>query len=381
MYACSRCGECVDECPVYQETGNKYEAPGYKIKALRPVVSRRILPFFLGSAPSEEELKRVADGLYGCTLCGRCVSVCPYHYDLVDLWETSRESAIRNGLGPAPILEMIQITLAEKNFLKRPYAARKNWTKGENIPIGKKADTVYFVGCVMSYTPTLRSAARSAGTILNAAGENWTILEDEWCCGVPLKFGGGTEKFREFVEHNVAAIEATGANKVISSCPGCYRMIKQEYPKALGRPLKFSVIHMTELVDEYAKSGKVSFSGKLEAGLTYHDPCELSRLLGIVDAPRNVFSRIATKFAELPENRYNTHCCGGGGLYKAMNTEMSLNIAQKRIGQAENLGAEIMAAACPACFMNLSQAARFKKSGVKVLDFAEIVAQQIQTKQ
>jgi Fe-S oxidoreductase len=64
-----------------------------------------------------------------------------------------------------------------------------------------------------------------------------------------------------------------------------------------------------------------------------------------------------------------------------MDTQMSLKIAQKRIGQAESLGAEVLTAACPSCHMNLTQAARFKKSPVKVVDFAEIVAQAIVEKQ
>ena len=149
----------------------------------------------------------------------------------------------------------------------------------------------------------------------------------------------------------------------------------------MKRPLKFSPVHTSELVREYVESGKVKFTNKLDAVLTYHDPCELSRLLGVVDAPRSVFNTVAKKFVELPENKYNTHCCGGGGLYKAVNVEQSLNIARKRVESAEKLGAEILASACPSCIMNLTQAARFKKSSVKVLDFAEVVAQTLQKNQ
>ena len=375
MYACTRCGDCVDECPVYQQTSDPYTGPGFKIKKMRPIVNRRIIPFL--PTQSEDEIKKLAKGLYECTLCGRCASVCPYQYDLVDLWETSRESAFESGLEPEPIREMIKTTLEYKNYLKRPHERRKNWTRGLDVPEKESAETLYFVGCVVSYTPTLKAAARGVSTILNEAKEDWAILGEEWCCGVPLKFGGGTERLKEFVTHNVEMIESSGAKRVVFSCPGCYRMFKQEYPKVLGRPLKFSTLHIIELVNDYMKTGKIGLKGRLEEKITYHDPCELARLLGIIDQPRSVLADLSTKFLELPENKLNTHCCGGGGLYKGVDTDNSLEIAKRRIGQAETIGSATLVSACPSCFMNLYQAARFTKSSVKVLDFADAVARQI----
>lgn len=376
MYACTRCGDCIEECPVYQQTSDPYTGPGYKIKKMRPLVNKRILPFL--PAPSEDEVKKLAKGIYECTLCGRCASVCPYQYDLVDLWERSRESAVVNELELEPIRDMIKTTLADKNFLKRPHEQRKNWMRGLNVPEKKSAETLYFVGCVISYTPTLKVAAKGVSMILNAVKEDWTILGEEWCCGVPLKFGGGTERLREFAARNVEMIESAGAKRVVFSCPGCYRMFKQEYPRVLGRPLKFSTLHVAELVNDYIKAGKISLKGKLEGKISYHDPCELARLLGVVEQPRNVLTALSSSFLELPENKLNTHCCGGGGLYKAVNTDSSLEIAKRRIGQTEALGSSTLISACPSCIMNLSQATRFMKSSVKVLDFADAVAQQIQ---
>ncbi|MEE8570974.1 MAG: (Fe-S)-binding protein [Candidatus Bathyarchaeia archaeon] len=375
MYACSKCGECIDECPVYQQTSDNYTAPGFKIKKMRPIINKQLLSFT--SMPSESEIKNLTKGLYECTLCGRCVSVCPYQYDLVELWEKARESAVKIGLEPTPIREMMETTLTDKNFLKRPHERRKNWTRRLDVPEKEGAETLYFVGCVTSYTPSLRAAAAGVTAILNAAKEDWAILGDEWCCGVPLKFGGGTEHFREFVTHNVNLIEASGAKKVVFSCPGCYRMFKQEYPKILGRSLKFSTLHVAELVNEYLKVGKLSLKEKLDEKISYHDPCELSRLLGVIDEPRKALAATSTTLLELPENKINTHCCGGGGLYKGVDTENSLKIATKRIRQAEAIGSETLVSACPSCVMNLYQSARRANSSVQVLDFADAISRQI----
>lgn len=374
MYACSRCGECVDVCPVYKETADKYTAPGFKIKKMRGLITKKITS--LGGNPSEETAKKIAKGLYECTLCGRCWSVCPYNYDLVGLWEKARESAFETGLGLEPLKLMVDALQTEKNIFKRPHARRLEWTKGLDIPIKEKADTIYFVGCMLSYRGPLKAGAKAVASILNAAEENWTILKDEVCCGAPLRYAGGTRYLKELMDTNIKAIESTGARKIVFSCPGCYRAFWQDYSKVLGKKIK--MLHITELVDDLIKSGKLKPKGKLSEKMTYHDPCELARLSGIIDEPRHVLTSLTTQFVELPENKFNVKCCGGGGLFKAANTDKSLDIGRRRVEEAEKLKATTLVAACPSCCENLTQAAHFKKSEVRVIDFAEAVAQQLE---
>ena len=373
MYACARCGECVDVCPVYKETEDKYTAPGFKIKKMRGLITKQLLPFT--GSPDKETIEKLAKGLYDCTLCGRCWSVCPYNYDLVELWEKARESAFENGLGLEAHSQMIDSLEAENNIFNRPHDGRKKWATGTDVPIGQKADVVFFVGCLMSYRGQLKSSAKAMATIMNAAGEKWTLLENEVCCGVPMKFSGGIENMEELMQTNVSAIEATGAKKIVFSCPGCYRMFKQEYSKLLGN--RIELVHSTELINSYLKSGKIKLKKSNEV-ITYHDPCELSRLTGIIEEPRNVFAKLTNNYVELPNNKFNVECCGGGGLYKAADIDKSLDIAKKRVGQAEKKRASTLTTACPSCYMTLNQAARVKKSEVKVSDFAEVVAQMIE---
>jgi len=369
MYACARCGECVDVCPVYKETEDKYTAPGYKIKKMRGLINKQLMPF-TGSA-DKKTVEKLAKGLYDCTLCGRCWSVCPYNYDLVELWEKARESAFENGLGLEAHSQMIDSLKAENNIFNRPHDGRKKWATGTDVPVGQKADVVFFVGCLTSYRGQLKSSAKAMATIMNAAGEKWTLLENEVCCGVPMKFSGGIEHMEELMKElmnaNVSAIEATGARKMVFSCPGCYRILG-------GR---VELIHSTELINSYLKSGKIKLK-KSDQVITYHDPCELSRLLGVIEEPRNVFANLTNNYVELPGNKFNVECCGGGGLFKAADIDKSLDIAKKRIGQAEKKRATTLTTACPSCYMTLTQAARLKKSEVKVSEFAEVVAQMLE---
>jgi heterodisulfide reductase subunit D len=331
------------------------------------------MPF--GGSDDKETAEKLAKGLYECTLCGRCWSVCPYNYDLVDLWEKARESAFDNDMGVAGHQEMVDSVKAENNIFKMAHDRRRKWATGLDVPVGQKADVVFFVGCLMSYRGQLKSSAKAMAAIMNAAGEKWTLLENEVCCGVPLKFSGGVTDLKELMEENVKAIEATGARKIVFSCPGCYRMFKQDYAKLLGD--RVQMLHATELIDNYLKAGKIKLK-KSDQTITYHDPCELSRLTGVIEQPRNIFAKVTDSYVELPGNKFNVECCGGGGLYKAADLDRSLAIAQKRINQAENKRAATLTTACPSCYMTLSQAARQKKSEVKVSDFAEVVAEQLE---
>jgi len=374
MYACSRCGACVDVCPVYTETKDKYTAPGFKIKKMRGLITKKLVSST--GAADEESMKKIVKGLYECTLCGRCWSVCPYDYDLVALWETARESAFETGFGLDPHMQMVEALEAEKNIFKRPHARRTEWTKGTDITIKEEADTIYFVGCLMSYRGQLKPAAKAMAKILTAAGEDWTILKDEVCCGAPLRFAGASKNMEKLMEYNIRAIESTGATQMVFSCPGCYRMFWQEYSKALGTGVH--MYHAIELIDRYLKSGKIKLKEKTDERLTYHDPCELSRLSGVTEEPRHVFANLTTQFVELPGNRFNVVCCGGGGLYKPIDLDKSREIAKKRVALAEEAGATTLMAACPSCYETISQAATLKKSSLKVIDVAEAVARQME---
>ena len=73
MYACARCGECVDVCPVYKETDDKYTAPGYKIKKMRGLINKQLLPF-TGSADKETVEKLATAGNASDSLIDSSVS-------------------------------------------------------------------------------------------------------------------------------------------------------------------------------------------------------------------------------------------------------------------------------------------------------------------
>jgi glycolate oxidase len=111
----------------------------------------------------------------------------------------------------------------------------------------------------------------------------------------------------------------------------------------------------------------------------YHDPCDLGRQLGIFEPPRSILRGIpGVELIEFEANRYHADCCGGGGGYKAVDTEKSLEVASRRVEAAAKAGAEVIVSACPACKRNLQLAADIggqqKKWRIQVMDITELVA-------
>jgi Fe-S oxidoreductase len=383
LYACGKCGECLLACPVYEETQDRDLGPAFRVRALKSLVKAGsgLRTLFFGSRKvNPNEIQKLATSLYnGCTVCGRCMAVCPFNFDLIEIWEKAREDVNKSGFSPSPTIQVKEALEAEKNVYKMPHTSRLDWLEYEDVeaPKKEKADVVYFIGCTTSYSGILNPIATAITSLLEAAGENWMLLDDEWCCGSPLKFAGQCEKYTDFVTKNVEAIEATTAKRVVFNCPSCYRRFVEDYPKIMGRPLRFDVVHIVELIDEYIKENRLKPAPKLEETVTYHDPCELSRLLGVYDEPRRLLTNVVTKFVEMPENKINARCCGAGGMFKAIDPDLSLKLAKKRVEQAQKLGATIVTSACPTCKSNLDEAAVDMESDIQVLDITEVVAQQL----
>jgi Fe-S oxidoreductase len=201
-------------------------------------------------------------------------------------------------------------------------------------------------------------------------------MAEEWCCGHPLGVGGATEGYREIAEHNVRVVENMRAKIVVSGCPGCCLAFREEYPRVLGRKPNFEVIHFTQLLDRYINEGKIRIP-KLHATATYHDPCELGRLGGVLEEPRRVLGSFIENFIEPKESGRIGRCCGAGGLLKATNSLMSGDLAEKRLAMLNNTGAELILSACPSCDQNLGEASSRLPNSKRVQDLAELVAQQM----
>ncbi|HJX70219.1 MAG TPA: (Fe-S)-binding protein [Dehalococcoidia bacterium] len=373
-WVCTQCGNCRTVCPVFEQIGWESASPRGKIYYIKELLKQR---------PSKQNpidddfVKRI----FQCTLCIRCQEVCQTKIDMMRVWQAVRAELGNRGLWPKEIQGIRQATLSQHNLYSMPNSRRTVWAmmiEDQVLPkINKVAEVAYFVGCVAAFTGRISRLPESTVAILDSAGVDYTILgPDEWCCGNPLFFVGGHSAAVEIAQHNLEKLRQLKIKKLITNCAGCYRAFKNEYPRLLGEDIGIEVLHFSQFLSQLIDEGKLKFNRPKEITITYHDPCEIGRHCGIYDEPRYVLGSLpGVKLIEMPNNRSNSECCGGGGLLKATEPDMSLDIAARRINQAIRSGATAIVSACVTCRLQLSEAVREKELNIDIYDISEFVAQ------
>jgi Fe-S oxidoreductase len=101
--------------------------------------------------------------------------------------------------------------------------------------------------------------------------------------------------------------------------------------------------------------------------VTYHDPCHLGRLGGIIEAPREIIGAIAS-LVEMPNNRYESRCCGAGAGLQSAFPKLSRELAAKRIAEAKSTHATSLVTSCPFCETQLRTV-----PGIRVVDLMELL--------
>jgi len=214
---------------------------------------------------------------------------------------------------------------------------------------------LYFRGCTAREKQTdIQDATEK---LLRKAGVEYHILEDEKCCGSVLLRTGFEKEAKEQIERNSEILKG---EKILTSCAGCYKTLKEDYEG-------LDVIHISQFLDELIKQNKLNFSKK-DLNVTYHDSCHLGRHCDVFDEPRNVINSLAN-VVEMENIRENSLCCGAGGGVKSAYPEIAKQMATSRIGQAKQTGCDILITSCPFCKLNL------ENDELEVLDLTEFLVE------
>ena len=178
----------------------------------------------------------------------------------------------------------------------------------------------------------------------------------------------------ELAKHNVELFRSLGVKTVVTHCPGCYRTLKLDYPKVLGE-MPVQVLHFSEFVEDLLSDGRLRLNGKIDAKVTYHDPCHLGKHAKVYEAPRKVLESIpGVELVEMERTRKDSWCCGAGGGVKSAFPDSAIKVANERIKEAERTGAQYLVSACPFCRQNLKDAAEASGSRLQVYDLMEMLA-------
>jgi heterodisulfide reductase subunit D len=170
-----------------------------------------------------------------------------------------------------------------------------------------------------------------------------------------------------YIHHNLEKMKEMGVKRVVFSCPSCYHTWKEDYHTDI------EIFHATQFVNQLIREGKIRLRRKT-IKVTYHDPCDLGRLSGIYDPPRQILQAIpGVELIEMESNRENSKCCGGGGDLEIVRPDLSGAIAQAKIEEIKATGAEAVITACQQCIRTIQMAARKKKTSLVVMDIIEFV--------
>ena len=374
--ACTRCGECLNSCPVYAEREDEGFNPRGKIQNLKRFIRGQYglwARIFGPKKLNEEDIIALSEKIFRCTLCGACDIACPVLINPKDLSIAIRETMVEMGHYPKAAENVKKNLLSDHNISADDNEDRAEWVE-DLVEIPEhgfqkdKAEVIYFVGCVSSFFPMVQKIPQNFVQIMVKGGVDFTILgEGEWCCGFPLIGAGMSRELEKLKVHNVDKIKEVGAKSVVFSCPSCYRTWKELYETDV------ELLHSSHLLEQLVKEKKIPLK-ELNLTVTYHDPCDLGRNSGVYEPPREVLKMIpGVKLVELENNREKTVCCGGGGNIEMVDPELSAGIAQKKIDEIQNTGADIIVTSCQQCVRTISTRARKQGIKLKVMDLTEIV--------
>ena len=146
-------------------------------------------------------------------------------------------------------------------------------TMAEMTAAGKAPEVLFWVGCAGSFDDRAKRITKAIARILNAAETSFAVLgQEESCTGDPAKRAGNEFLYQMQAAQNIATLNGYGIKRIITGCPHCFNMLKNEYPELGGQ---YDVLHHTQFIRELIETGKLRMSGDQPfkgRRITFHDP-------------------------------------------------------------------------------------------------------------
>lgn len=379
---CARCNnDCADACPVYRFYGTS--DPQSLARLLRDNVEGEIGSHRL---------------LWGCVTCRACTESCPFDVEFADFIRELRTGRTDY----RPVLEglihgyqRMQAALPVSSGPKRrsgrkgkTHTAHKaqqerlSWVD-DTMDVNGGGDIALFIGCTPFFEAALGDiygispleTVRAGVKILNALGISPVLLDDERCCGRDMFDIGDRETFGRLAEHNFSILKKSGVKTVLTVCPECAYTLGSTYRELCGK-LPFVVRHITDFI---AGSLDRLELDKGEDRLAFHEPCYLTRYLGVTGPPRELLAAVSAEPpVEMERSGKNAPCCcAGSWVNHGPHTRSAVS---ERLVEAYRCGADILTTACPKCLILFNEAApegSWKQVRIDVKDLVSVVASKL----
>ena len=394
---CIRCGLCLAVCPTYRVYKSETASPRGRV-----ALARKGLEGDLELSPN------MAEQMYACLDCLACNDICPVGIRPADLAIEMRQ--VQEQINPAgwkqtlfggliarpgrmeaatfPLrvyqwsgVRKLVYSLRIRQLLPRqlrdlegmlPRLPRRPLRKvlPEVTPAqGESQHKVsFFLGCAQS----LMFADESAATVRVMARNGCTVTtpKDTVCFGMPAAGYGRLDLLKDHARFNIDLFEKTNPDVIVTDCATCGSKLKEygeilaDEPEWAERAAAFSA--KVRDISEFLMSIPLEKpSGRLDARVTYHDPCHLRRAQKVWKQPRTLLQLIdGIDFVELPESDW---CCGSAGSQLITHYETSTAVLDRKMDNLKSTGAEMIASGCPGCQMQLTTGIKRSQLDVKVV--------------
>lgn len=407
---CMKCGFCTFWCPVYQEEHIEASVARGKNMMIRSLLAGDL-----------DYTQEYAERLNKCTLCMACTVNCPAKANIPNVIVAARADTVKARGIKFPYNIVYRWLLPRRRlfgwvvrfaswfqgiFMPKTEGTIRHLSmflsalgKGRNIPqiapkflrqmvpvvnvppagVKTRMRVGYFSGCMTDFV--LPELGKHIIDFLTRNGVEVVVPREQGCCGAPVFLGAGDfETGRKMADANVKAFE--GLDYVISDCASCTSALK-DYAKFLAdTPQRKKAYEkfakkvndisefLVDVLDLPASAYKPSAKAKGKK-VTWHDPCHLSRHLGITSQPRQLIKSISgVEYVEMPNA---DRCCGMAGAFSLHYYELSKDIADKKAASIESTGADIVVSSCPGCEIQLIDSVVRNKLPVKVMHIMELI--------
>jgi Fe-S oxidoreductase len=334
-----------------------------------------------------------------CTLCGACLAACPWlELSLEDAQEEiarmvrTRESGelSRDCVG-CGYCDVICPTEANPSHLRREILSKRIENKGttclslitEGVPctimsIGLEFENeekarnleaylnpapskeVFYLGCSLSHIFTDLAKTRLLDPLPKVGGM-------KYCCGNEVYRLFGEEEAKIKGRQLLERLKETGIERVITFCPACLEVISSVYPELIPEFDIEAVTIEAYLLDQHRK-GEIEFPNPINRKVTFHDPCTWRMLAPEVhESPRRLLKLIGAEVVEMEHNRRESMCCGTPAAGR--NPKLASDMAEKRVSEAKETGADAIVVSCTGC---LSLSDKAKEQGLEVYNITEL---------
>lgn len=394
---CIRCGLCLAACPTYREYRTETASPRGRV-----ALTRKGLEGELELSPN------LMEQMYGCFACMACNDLCPVGIRPADLTLSMRhvqeqghpkkwKQWLFGGLiahAGRMELAMLPLRLYEKLGIRRlvymlglsrllPARLRDLEAMLPRIPqrplrrilpeiTEAYGEVRYRVGFFLGCAQSLLFADQSAATLRVLARNGCTVItpKEIECCGMPARGYGRMDLVENQARHNIAVFEQLNVDTIVTDCATCGSQLKEygtllkgdavwaERAASFGRKVR----DISEFLSQIPLRKPTK---RIEAKVTYHDPCHLRRAQQIWKEPRQLLSLIdGLEFVELPEADW---CCGSAGSQLITHYDTSLKVLDRKIDNVANTEARILASGCPGCQMQLNTGLQRRGLPVRVV--------------